>query len=191
MCDHYTLPLPFDEYHEQASEALANKKQPKGMKDMTTKQTKTRKAPVRLNNKQREALVRLARSGADMDYLTDFFNVSEGMVYKVLREYREPLTLDAYQAKARQFAVYKDPNYAVLALGEEAGELQGKFAKAIRKGVKPKREDIVAELGDVLWNIANIATDNNISLDEIAEYNLNKLEGRSKRGTIVGEGDHR
>ncbi|HHY0418735.1 TPA: nucleoside triphosphate pyrophosphohydrolase family protein [Vibrio parahaemolyticus] len=105
--------------------------------------------------------------------------------------YPLPLSLNDYQEKARRFAVYPHPSYAVLALGEEAGELQGKFAKAIRKGVEPNLEGIKAELGDVLWNIANIAADNNLTLVEIAEYNLNKLEGRLERGTIVGEGDHR
>ncbi|HGV9306044.1 TPA: MazG nucleotide pyrophosphohydrolase domain-containing protein [Vibrio fluvialis] len=154
-------------------------------------EAKTRKAPVRLNNTQREALVNLHRNGKSIEFIAGLFNISEASVYKVIRDYREPMTFEAYQYKARHFAVYTDPTYAVMALGEETGELQGKFAKALRAGVQPKREDILAELGDVLWNIANIAADNGISLDEIAEYNLTKLQGRLERGTIVGEGDNR
>lgn len=101
------------------------------------------------------------------------------------------LELDMYQQAARQFAVYKDPMYAILGLSEEVGEFTGKIAKAIRKGCEPDEEALKKELGDALWMLANIATDRGWSLGEIAAMNLDKLADRAERGVLVGEGDNR
>ena len=51
--------------------------------------------------------------------------------------------------------------------------------------------DLMKELGDVLWFVAQFATEMDIDLDEIAEKNLAKLEDRQKRGVIRGSGDDR
>jgi NTP pyrophosphatase (non-canonical NTP hydrolase) len=47
------------------------------------------------------------------------------------------------------------------------------------------------ELGDVLWYMAQIATELDLSLQEVAEANLEKLFSRLERGQIKGEGDYR
>jgi len=47
------------------------------------------------------------------------------------------------------------------------------------------------ELGDVLWYISALADDLDITLDEIAQTNINKLKSRMKRDKIRGDGDHR
>jgi len=52
-------------------------------------------------------------------------------------------------------------------------------------------EEIKAELGDVLWYIANLASDLDVSLQHIAEENLAKLQRRKNRNTIQGSGDNR
>jgi NTP pyrophosphatase (non-canonical NTP hydrolase) len=49
----------------------------------------------------------------------------------------------------------------------------------------------VAEAGDVLWNLANLLTDMEITLSEVAEYNLKKLKDRSERGVLEGSGGNR
>jgi NTP pyrophosphatase (non-canonical NTP hydrolase) len=48
-----------------------------------------------------------------------------------------------------------------------------------------------AELGDVLWYIAQVATELELSLEEIAEHNIAKLYDRLERGKIQGDGDNR
>ncbi len=53
------------------------------------------------------------------------------------------------------------------------------------------REALKYELGDVLWYLAQIATELDLSLDEIAQANLDKLKARMERNTIQGEGDYR
>jgi NTP pyrophosphatase (non-canonical NTP hydrolase) len=84
--------------------------------------------------------------------------------------------------------------YTGLGLGE-SGEVQGKIKKIIRddNGVltEEKRKAISKELGDQLWYLSQNATECGLSLNDIAEENLAKLEGRKQRGTLQGSGDER
>lgn len=97
-----------------------------------------------------------------------------------------------YQVEAHSFAAYGDrEEYPVLALAEEAGEVVGKFAKALRKGVPVDKEAVAKELGDVLWNVAEIATILDLDLEEVAMVNILKLKDREDRGVLLGEGDNR
>jgi len=54
-----------------------------------------------------------------------------------------------------------------------------------------EREALKAELGDMLWYLAQICTELDISLEEVAEANLAKLLDRQARGKIKGDGDNR
>lgn len=85
--------------------------------------------------------------------------------------------------------------YPTLGLANEAGEVAGKVKKLFRdKGGQigeADREALKQELGDVLWYLAQIATELGLSLQEIAEANLDKLFSRLERGQIKGEGDNR
>ena len=47
------------------------------------------------------------------------------------------------------------------------------------------------ELGDVLWYVAQLATELDLDLDEIAARNLEKLLSRQRRGVLSGSGDDR
>ena len=104
-----------------------------------------------------------------------------------------------YQQKAKQTAKYPVIGHAViyptLGLTNEAGEVAGKVKKIFRdkEGVfsETDREALKAELGDVLWYLAQVATELGLSLDEIAEYNIAKLLDRQARGKIQGDGDNR
>lgn len=53
------------------------------------------------------------------------------------------------------------------------------------------KEEIKKELGDVLWYLAQIASELNLSLDGVAELNLQKLASRKKRNKLHGNGDNR
>jgi len=104
-----------------------------------------------------------------------------------------------YQAKSRRTAKYPAIGhpviYPTLGLANEAGEVAGKVKKIFRDkgGVigEPEREALKGELGDVLWYIAQVCTELEISLDEIAEGNIEKLYSRLERGKIGGDGDDR
>jgi NTP pyrophosphatase (non-canonical NTP hydrolase) len=47
------------------------------------------------------------------------------------------------------------------------------------------------ELGDVLWYVAQLASELELDLDEIAQTNLEKLLSRQRRGVLSGSGDDR
>jgi len=104
-----------------------------------------------------------------------------------------------YQAKSRRTAKYPAIGhpviYPTLGLANEAGEVAGKVKKIFRDkgGVigEPEREALKGELGDVLWYIAQVCTELEISLDEVAEGNIEKLYSRLERGKISGDGDDR
>ena len=104
-----------------------------------------------------------------------------------------------YQTKSRVTAKYPAIGHAViyptLGLINEAGEVAGKIKKVFRdkdgKINEETREALKAELGDVLWYLAQTCTELELSLSEVAEANLTKLLDRQTRGKIQGDGDNR
>lgn len=55
-----------------------------------------------------------------------------------------------------------------------------------------KKKELAKELGDCLWYIAVMAKlELGMSLEEIANMNIEKLALRNRKGTILGEGDNR
>jgi NTP pyrophosphatase (non-canonical NTP hydrolase) len=78
-----------------------------------------------------------------------------------------------------------------LGLCEEAGEVAGKIKKRIRDNKKVSPEDILAELGDVLFYTTAIANYYEFNLTDIIKLNMLKLDGREARGTLKGSGDNR
>jgi hypothetical protein len=100
---------------------------------------------------------------------------------------------NTYQLDAADFAVYDDPMYPIASLMVESAELADLFIKPWLRGDDndPVRAEVVAEAGDVLWNLANLLTDMEITLSEVAEYNLKKLKSRQARGVLEGSGGNR
>jgi len=104
-----------------------------------------------------------------------------------------------YQKKARKTAIYPDQGknwqYPALGLSGEVGELLNKLKKIIRDSMKTDskefREDIEMEMGDILWYVSNLADEFQLSLDEIAQKNIEKLSSRFERGKLHGSGDQR
>lgn len=100
-----------------------------------------------------------------------------------------------YQLKSRKTAVYplmgSSLLYPTLGLAGETGEVVEKVKKAWRAGAVLPRDDIKKELGDVLWYLAQLATELHLDLNDIASANLKKLADRHRRGVVCGEGDNR
>ncbi|MGC8855238.1 MAG: nucleoside triphosphate pyrophosphohydrolase family protein [Anaerolineae bacterium] len=109
------------------------------------------------------------------------------------------MNLNEYQQKSRRTALYPAIGhpliYPTLGLVNEAGEVAGKIKKIFRdKGghiSEAERQALKAEMGDVLWYLAQLASELGLSLEEIAKHNLEKLLDRQQRGVIGGEGDNR
>lgn len=109
------------------------------------------------------------------------------------------MTFEDYQKKSRTTALYPSIGhpvvYPALGLGDEAGEVLGKIKKLFRDDqgelTLERKADIKKELGDVLWYLTQVATELDISLEELAEANLEKLLSRKERGALTGDGDNR
>ena len=85
--------------------------------------------------------------------------------------------------------------YPVLGLANEAGEVAGKLKKLFRdkNGIVNQefKDMMIGELGDVMWYLAETCTQLEISLSDIADANILKLESRKARDVIKGSGDNR
>lgn len=109
------------------------------------------------------------------------------------------MTLNEYQKGAMSTAIFKEEHkyvYPALKLAGEAGEVAEKVGKVLRdKGgnfTDPfVKDDLVKELGDVLWYIAALAKSLDVTLETVAQINLTKLASRAERNLIHGSGDNR
>lgn len=114
----------------------------------------------------------------------------------------KPLSLDDYQTRAADTAVYPHAgrgdwvalSYLGLGLGE-AGEIQGKIKKILRDAggevTDGDRVALAKELGDLQWYVAMLARELSLPLSAVAQMNLNKLGDRKARGVLGGSGDDR
>ncbi len=96
------------------------------------------------------------------------------------------MKFEEYQSKASKTALYpkrlNNLEYPTLGLAGEAGEvanivkkIQRDFGGEITDDIHAKLKD---ELGDVLWYISACADELELTLEEIAEYNVEKLAAR-------------
>jgi NTP pyrophosphatase (non-canonical NTP hydrolase) len=108
------------------------------------------------------------------------------------------MELSEYQLLSRRTAEYPREAwlaYPALGLAGEAGEVAEHAKKAIRDDAgevsDERRAAMGKELGDVLWYVAQLASELGLDLDEIARVNLDKLLSRQRRGVLSGSGDER
>lgn len=83
----------------------------------------------------------------------------------------------------------------VLGIVGEAGEYAEKIKKIIRnnrgKMSDEEKQELIKELGDILWYVAVSAHYFGKSLEEIAQMNIEKLSSRQERKVINSKGDNR
>lgn len=115
------------------------------------------------------------------------------------------MDLNQYQAKAMATALEVNAEHMAFGLVEEAGEVAAIMKRFHRGDVGYFDEwasefdflsveavnKLEAELGDILWYVAVFANHLGLSLNEVAIYNLNKLQSRKARDMIRGSGDDR
>lgn len=65
-----------------------------------------------------------------------------------------------------------------LGLTGEAGEVVDQLKKELYLNRVISRDEILEELGDTLWHLAVLASVRGVTLQEIADYNVEKLKGR-------------
>jgi len=92
------------------------------------------------------------------------------------------MTLNEYQDEAKQTRGEQcDRLYLGVKLLEEASEASQLVIKEHYHGKAVDVGHLMDELGDVLWYIATLADDFGWSLQDVAEYNIQKL--RNRHGT--------
>jgi len=110
------------------------------------------------------------------------------------------MEFDNYQESSSKTAIFPDemPDsvntgtvYCALGLVGESGEVAEKVKKAVREDDSSYLDDLEKELGDVLWYLSQLAVQLDISFDDIAEANIDKLQDRQDRDVLTGEGDDR
>ncbi len=109
------------------------------------------------------------------------------------------MNFSEYQKQAWTTAMHPNAGnnylYPTLGLAGEAGEVANKIKKIERDhgGVVTDevRAIVGAEMGDVLWYLACLATELKLDLDVLARENIEKLASRKERNTLVGNGDVR
>ena len=121
------------------------------------------------------------------------------------------MELNDYQERAMVTCMptCNNASYMLLNMVGEVGEFASKIAKGIRKGemmikdnhlcldskqftkesLERLKESLMAEAGDICWQLSGLCTVMGWDLEEVAEYNLKKLAERKKNGTIAGNGD--
>ena len=77
-----------------------------------------------------------------------------------------------------------------LGLAGEAGEVAEKVKKLYRDSQFSK-EDVIKELGDVLFYVTALANHLGSDLQSVANANIKKLHDRKDRNKIKGSGDNR
>lgn len=120
------------------------------------------------------------------------------------------LTLNDYQKRAMETCLQtcKNDTYAIALLVSEVGEYMDKIGKWKRKGEAFIKDDhivfntsdvevaheykleLVKELGDILWAVAENAELLGFTLEEVAFINLFKLANRKKKDEIITHKDH-
>jgi NTP pyrophosphatase (non-canonical NTP hydrolase) len=103
------------------------------------------------------------------------------------------MNFNEYQEKAYTTANEQSKNiyYMTMGMTGEAGEIANKIKKVMRDGAILDKIDIAKEIGDVLWYCAGLCTVIDISLDDVADMNIRKLQSRKQRGVLGGSGDNR
>lgn len=97
------------------------------------------------------------------------------------------MTLDEYQELAAR-TLGRDRTHeqqlanAALGLTGEAGEVAEVIKKHLFHATPLDQEALVKELGDCLWYLGALATVLGLSLDDIAQRNIDKLRRRYPEG---------
>lgn len=100
------------------------------------------------------------------------------------------MKMNEYQAMARRTSSTHGPEEAsydklingVMGLCGEAGECIDVVKKMMFQGHELDTDKLIEELGDVLWYCAELAGGLGVSLEDVAQINIEKLQARYPEG---------
>ena len=96
------------------------------------------------------------------------------------------MTLTEYQNKAartmnKQLTAREELEHALFEMSSECGEILGIFQKSLQ-GHEISADDLMLEIGDLMWGVAELCTHCGYDMDAVAEANIAKLEKRYPNG---------
>lgn len=98
---------------------------------------------------------------------------------KVRHAIEESPNLSPMLLRTQEYGEYPDLQaFAVMGLNEEAGEVAGLACRECYKLIDMSRDKWLEELGDVLWYLTAATISRGLTLEELWEYNVTKLEDR-------------
>lgn len=92
------------------------------------------------------------------------------------------MNFDEYQKLANRTGNNTDIFVSFLGLAGEAGECCDLYKKVYGHGHKLDLEKFKKEIGDVIWYCSDLCTKLGLSLDEVAQLNIDKLKARYPNG---------
>lgn len=96
------------------------------------------------------------------------------------------MTFEEYQELAERTARGLDYNDRLgnfgMGISGEAGEVCDYLKKVLYHGHDLNKDILIKELGDVMWYVSTIANTIDISLEEVAKHNIEKLKKRYPKG---------
>ena len=92
------------------------------------------------------------------------------------------MTLDEYQKQAARTGAGISLPVATLGLAGEAGEVCELIKKHMGHGAGLDLDRVCEELGDVLWYVSSLASLFGLTMDQVAEANIAKLQKRYPDG---------
>lgn len=105
------------------------------------------------------------------------------------------MSLKEYQALARrtqnnELAIEEKERHALFGMASEVGEIHAIYQK-VYQGHAMDYMQVVDEMGDLMWFMAELADAIGVSLDDVADHNIAKLKKRYPRGFDVEHSVHR
>lgn len=105
------------------------------------------------------------------------------------------MTINEYQELAartinRELAVEDVKAHALHLIAAECGEIHSIYQK-LYQGHAFMVENLMKEVGDLLWGIAELCTYYGFSLERVAEMNVEKLKARYPNGFEAERSIHR
>jgi NTP pyrophosphatase (non-canonical NTP hydrolase) len=109
------------------------------------------------------------------------------------------VTFEEYEVFTHEVAIYPYAGsnlvYPALGLAGEAGEVADHIKKYMRDDdwvlSDARREKVLYELGDVLYYLARMAIEADLTLEQVAQSNIDKLRQRKAQDKLKGEGSTR
>lgn len=105
------------------------------------------------------------------------------------------MDMNEYQRLAQRTGITKDRSSKIenglFGLSGEVGECADVYKKYMFQGHEFEREQMIEELGDVLWYAAELAAGLNVPMGEVARRNIDKLQRRYPDGFSAERSVHR